>query len=228
MAKIEVAPENWVGRLWTDNPDDWLERVYAIAASWRIPWDDGQAHPMLLDWLKRNPLDTSRKVLDAGCGLGYNAEAFAAHGFKVTAFDVSSSAVETCRFYSAGHSAVGAARRKSVSYQQADLLAPPVRWRRRFDVVFEAALLQVLADPKETMQRALHNLCGFVKPGGTLMTICRLRTRTTPQNRRPPWHFELAELRRITADEGFVLQEHVTRKTAGVTRALLSFSRSSS
>jgi SAM-dependent methyltransferase len=110
-----------------------------------------------------------------GCGLGDDAEHLAASGGRVTAFDLSETAVRWCerRF-----------RGSPVSYVVANLLSPPVEWARRFEFVFEANTLQSL--PAGLRPAAVERVAGFVAPGGTLLVICRGRE---PDERveGPPW-----------------------------------------
>src|SRR3954469_8102730 len=77
-------------------PADWFEPLYASAAGDAsvIPWADLRPNLSLLRWLNSTKVrGDGRRALDVGCGLGDNAEALAAAGFHVTAFDVSPSAI---------------------------------------------------------------------------------------------------------------------------------------
>ena len=123
-----------------------------------------------------------KAALVVGCGLGDDAEELARLGFRVTAFDISETAVDWCR------------RRfpaSAVEYRVADLFAPPASWARAFDFVLEAHTLQVL--PSRVRQRAAERIASLVTPGGTLLVICRGRGLDDDPGDMP-WPLTRAEL----------------------------------
>lgn len=145
----------------------WFEELYGSAnGDWsRIPWADLAPNANLLDWLRMPEARAcGPRALVVGCGLGDDAEALAAAGFTVVAFDVSATAVAACerRF-----------PRSQVRYVVADLFAPPPDWKERFDFVFESYTLQVL--PESARRAASGVLVGLVAPGGKLLVLCRGR-----------------------------------------------------
>jgi ubiquinone/menaquinone biosynthesis C-methylase UbiE len=148
-------------------PLEWFETLYREAGDNAsvIPWADMTVNPGLATWLEFTGTDgTGRRALVAGCGLGDDAEALAAIGFEVTAFDISATCIEWCR------------RRfgkSPVEYCIADLFASPSSWERAFDFVLEAYTLQVL--PEEIRPEAIRRIARFVAPGGTLLVIARGR-----------------------------------------------------
>ena len=150
-----------------NDPTGWFEPLYqaARANALTIPWADLRPNPNAFDWVRKTGLSGAGKTaLKVGCGLGDDAEALAALGFAVTAFDVSATAV-------------GWARERfpdsKVNYVVADVLSPPADWRAAFDFVLEAYTLQVL--PADVRRRALENIAQFVAPGGALLLVCRAR-----------------------------------------------------
>ena len=168
----------------------WFEALYQSAqgAASVIPWADGQPNPNLVTWLAAQPATgPGKRALVVGCGLGDDAEALAALGMQVTAFDVSPTAIAWCR---ERHP------QSSVNYQAADLLAPPSAWAEAFDFVFEAYTLQAL--PLDLRAKVTHNLAGFIAHGGTLLVVARARDNDEPLGTMP-WPLSPDDLAPITA-----------------------------
>src|SRR5574337_843354 len=149
------------------DPYGWCDSVYRDAEGdcARIFWADLVPNPYLVAWLDAHPI--TRRGLQAmtiGCGLGDDAEALAAHGYRVTAFDISPTAIDMCRQrYPASR----------VEYRVADLFHCPSEWVQGFDLVFECNTIQVM--PGEYRVRALNAIAGMVAPGGVALVSCRSR-----------------------------------------------------
>lgn len=163
----------------------WFEELYAQANGDAsvIPWADLMPNPNLVTWLDNHWISgAGKKALKIGCGLGDDAEELARRGFDTTAFDISSTAIAWChrRF-----------PRTSVHYVIADLFTAPQNWPGAFDLVLESYTLQVL--PMGLRQKAVAEIAGFVRPGGTLLVIARGRENTDPEGKMP-WPLTIEDL----------------------------------
>lgn len=148
------------------DPDGWFEEFYARAGGdiGKVYWADLKPNPLLLDWVAENPAPRGRRAVIVGCGLGDDAEALRRHGYEVTAFDISASAIDMCRerYPDSG-----------VAYLVADLFDHPARWRRAFDLVYECNTIQILTGANRI--RALNAIAELVAPGGHVLVSCRSR-----------------------------------------------------
>ena len=163
----------------------WFDALYreANGDASAIPWADLQDNPLFVAWRDRRRFDLrSRSSLVVGCGLGDDAETVAASGGRVTAFDLSPTAIDWCR---------RRFRKSSVRYLSADLLNLPIDWHRAFDFVLEINTLQTL--PAELRPRGMMCVADLVKPGGALLVICRGREANEPAV-GPPWPLVVTEL----------------------------------
>ncbi|MHB1678558.1 MAG: class I SAM-dependent methyltransferase [Sulfuriferula sp.] len=151
------------------DPSGWCDQVYRDAHGdhTAVFWADLLPNPYLLDWLVKHPrTDGEKRALTIGCGVGDDAEALAAHGYQVIAFDISSAAIELC------HKRYPGSR---VAYRVADLFACPENWTRKFDLVFECNTIQVL--PGEYRMRAVNAIADTVAAGGVALVSCRSRNK---------------------------------------------------
>ncbi|MCB9513926.1 MAG: class I SAM-dependent methyltransferase [Candidatus Latescibacteria bacterium] len=165
----------------------------------KVPWAEGRPKPLLADWLGAADIrGDGRRALVVGSGLGDDAEALAARGFAVTAFDLSPTAIAWTheRFPDS-----------AVSYHVADLFDLPADWQRAFDLVVEIYTLQSL--PPTIRPEAMDRVAALVAPGGELLVICRGREEHEPAP-GPPYPLSRAELRRLEAG-GLVGREAVDR-----------------
>ena len=81
-----------------NKPNDWFETLYSESndSGSGVPWANMAPHPIFKNWIdESSPLKTEKTALVIGCGLGDDAIELETKGFKVTAFDVSESAIET-------------------------------------------------------------------------------------------------------------------------------------
>ncbi|MEO1375255.1 MAG: class I SAM-dependent methyltransferase [Cyanobacteria bacterium J06635_10] len=165
--------------------ENWFDNIYIKAQgdSNQVPWANMTASVYLKDWLNQNTeFEKGLKALVVGCGLGDDAEALAEKGFKVTAFDISPTAIDWCkqRFPDS-----------SVNYVVADLLDLNPEWQRNFDFVFEARTIQSL--PLTVRSQVMEAVAQLVAEQGTLLVVAV--TRDTPEEPSgPPYPLSLEEI----------------------------------
>ncbi len=149
------------------DPTGWFDKVYRNAQGdlKKVYWADLAPNPYLISWLEDHPILGARpRAMTVGCGLGDDAEALSAHGYRVTAFDISATAIDLCRKRYPD---------SCVEYVVADLFDHPREWMLGFDLVFECNTIQAL--PGEYRLRALTAIAGMVAPGGVALISCRSR-----------------------------------------------------
>lgn len=188
----------------------WFEQMYAGADgnARRVPWARMSPRGEFAEWLQiHEPDGRGKAALVVGCGLGDDAEALAAHGFAVTAFDVSPSAIQWCR---------ERFPESTVEYLVADLFHAPAGWQHRFDFVLEIFTVQAL--PIVMRQQTVNAIADFVAPGGSLLVVC-IGIEQGAERTGPPWplteeelaHFQEAGLTEVETDIWPAQQEHHAR-----------------
>lgn len=149
------------------DPLGWFEPLYKGAGGHHsgVFWADLEPNPYLVDWITRNePGPQGKSAIVVGCGVGDDAEALSAHGYRVTAFDISPTAIELCR---------NRYPDTRVEYLVADLFAYPPGWKEHFDLVFECNTIQVL--PGDYRVIARDCMVSLLKHGGHILVSCRSR-----------------------------------------------------
>lgn len=171
-----------------DEATDGFDALYAEAQgdARRIPWARGQAHRYVTAWLDQPGLDvTGVDAVVVGCGLGDEAADLARRGCRVTAFDISPTAVDWAR------------RRfpdADVDWQVLDLFDLPGHMRQAYGLVVEVRTVQSL--PGDRRDEAMHAIASLVGPGGVLVATLLLATSDTAARawQGPPWALAPSEL----------------------------------
>lgn len=180
-----------------NKPNDWFENLYSVSNKEGdgVPWANMKTHPTFQHWIDNNILEGNGKTaLVVGCGMGDDAVELESHGFKVTAFDVSKSAIALCekRFPNS-----------KVDFVQADLLEGVSGWYKKFDFVLEIFTIQAL--PPKYEKLLMQHISDFVSEKGKLMVITEVQSEKRIFEKGPPWllnsnyieSFESLELKNI-------------------------------
>lgn len=170
------------------DPDAWFDRLYREAAGdpARVPWARGAPHRYVTSWLDQPGLDlTGVDAVVVGCGLGDEAADLARRGCRVTAFDVSPTAVDW-------------ARRRfpdlDVDWRVVDLFDLPDDMVGAYGLVVEVRTVQSLTSPRRDV--AMQQIASLVGPGGYLLAVLLLATSDAASRtwQGPPWALAPSEL----------------------------------
>lgn len=145
----------------------WFEAFYKESAGDidQIPWADLEPNSYFRTWAESTGLKgDGRTALVVGCGLGDDAKYLHDLGFKVTAFDISPTAIEWAK------KLYGDAE---IRFVPADLFAPPQDWAGAFDFVLEIYTIQPL--PLEMRPQVIDAIAAFVAENGKLVVVTRGR-----------------------------------------------------
>lgn len=123
------------------------------AAIKSVPWDIGEAQPAVVEMEREGRF--RGEILDVGCGPGDNAVFLAGLGYRVTAVDAASTAVEQAR---------QRARGLDVEFAVADATSLS-GYEGRFDTVLDSALYHTL-DERGRLRyvAALHRATSPARP----------------------------------------------------------------
>lgn len=180
------------------NADFWENRYQAETAF----WDLGQAAPPFISLLQSaaSPLPGRMAVL--GCGRGYDALLFAAHGFEVSGFDFAPSAIAAA---TAQAEAIGS----TAKFHQQDIFALPTKFTDYFDYVLEhTCFCAINPEQRPAYVNSVHSL---LRPAGELIGL--FWTHTRPGG--PPYGSTPAEIEQCFAPDFAMLSlEPVTNSVA--------------
>ncbi len=146
----------------------WFDALYKESAgdNSKIPWADLEPNRYLQIWDEKHPLKGGgKKAIVVGCGLGDDAKFLAERGFRVTAFDISPTAIEWAKKLYGDDPAI--------EFHVADLFNVPDEWKKGFDLVLEVYTIQPL--PMEIRADVIKAIAGFVGEEGELLVVTRGR-----------------------------------------------------
>ncbi|MGQ0542772.1 MAG: class I SAM-dependent methyltransferase [Blastocatellia bacterium] len=189
----------------------WFDALYreADGNNEHISWADLLPNRFFCEWAEKTNLKgDGRKALVVGCGLGDDARYLYDLGFKVTAFDISPTAIEWAKRLH---------KDTDIQFETADLLQPPDAWlatntpsaivdgtdRSRFDFVLEVYTIQLL--PLEMRPKVIDAIAAFVAPKGELVVVTRGRE-DDEELVELPWALSRKDLSRF--DENGLTQTH--------------------
>lgn len=145
----------------------WFDALYKESAgdNTKIPWADLEPNPYFQRWVETAGLKgDGKRALVVGCGLGDDANYLNGLGFKVTAFDISPTAIEWAKnLYPSDE----------IQFEVGDLFEPANDWIGAFDLVLEIYTIQPL--PLEFREKAIAAVASFVAPNGELVVVTRGR-----------------------------------------------------
>jgi len=170
----------------------WFEALYLESGgdTEKIPWADMAPNRFFQSSAEANGLEgDGRRAIVIGCGLGDDAKYLHDLGFKVTAFDISPTAVEWAKKVYGD---------SDIQFETADLFQPYRERLGEFDFVLEIYTIQPL--PIEMRERAIDAVAAFVAPNGRLVVVCRGREddEETPEL---PWPLSRRDLSRFQAND---------------------------
>lgn len=144
-------------------------------ASGQLPWDTGQAEPLLVEFVASSGVKPSR-TLEIGAGTGTNAIWMAERGFDVLGLDVSPLAVERACAKMEGRSL-------PCRFEALDFLAVPPPGGP-FQFVFDRGCFHVFDEPDER-QRFAARVATALAPGGLWLSLIG-STEGSPREVGPP------------------------------------------
>lgn len=162
-----------------EKPTEWFEPLYKNASidGTGVPWAHMQTQPFFKEWLDKNPMNgNGKRALVIGCGMGDDAIALEALGFKVTAFDVSKTAIEFCnkRF-----------TESTVDFLQADLFNAPTAWIGKFDFILEIYTIQAI--PPKYEDEVISIIPTWLNRKGLVLVIAGVVSQPRNFKNGPPW-----------------------------------------
>lgn len=184
-ARVRAIQEEFAAR---GDTLGWFDALYKEAEGNNdvIPWADLEPNSYFRKWAEANELKgEGRSALVVGCGLGDDAKYLHDLGFRVTAFDISPTAIEWAKkLYG----------ETEIQFEVADLFQPFRGWLGAFDFVLEIYTIQPL--PLEMRPSVIDAVAAFVAENGKLVVVTRGREDDEEPNEMP-WPLSRRDLSRF-------------------------------
>lgn len=161
---------------------DW-EKLYQDQNVESMPWFNPNLDPDLDQALTKLNLHTTSTALDLGTGPGTQAMALAQRGYKVTASDLSATAIEKAQ-------ALAEEKGLDISWRQDDILNSNLE--QKFDFVFDRGCFHVF--PPERRLDYVRVVDSLIKPNGYLFLKCFSHLETREGG---PYRFTAEEIKEI-------------------------------
>ncbi len=178
----------------------WFDALYKEASgdNGKIPWADLEPNRFFRAWAEKTGLKgNGRTALVVGCGLGDDAVYLDDLGFRVTAFDISPTAIEWAKKLHAD---------RDIRFEAADLFEPDREWFGAFDFVLEIYTIQPL--PLEIRPQVIDAIAAFIRSEGEIVVVAHGREDDEeptevpwPLSRKDLSRFEANGLRQLSFDE---------------------------
>lgn len=142
--------------------EKYYKTIYSSEAPSEHEWTAGTAGPELVKMVYKKQIKPQSHILEIGCGLGSESIFLAIRGMKVTAIDISDSAIKTAK-------------------QLADIYAVNVNWKvenilenkfdkNQFDVITDQGCFHHLTDDERKIY--LKQIQRILKPNGMFILRC--------------------------------------------------------
>lgn len=166
----------------------WFEALYKESEGNNelIPWADLEPNKFFKAWAESTGLKgDGRTAMVVGCGLGDDARYLHDLGFKVTAFDISPTAIGWAKRLHAD---------TDIQFEACDLFEPYRGWLGAFDFVLEIYTIQPL--PLEIRPKVIDAIAAFVVEKGRLVVVTRGREDDDEPDTLP-WPMSRRDLKRF-------------------------------
>ena len=173
---------------------DW-EQLYQDKNIESMPWFNPDLDPDLDQALTQLNLHSST-ALDLGTGPGTQAMALAQRGFKITATDLSATAIKKAQ-------TIAQEKGLDISWKQDDILNSTLN--QEFDFVFDRGCFHVF--PPERRPDYVRVVANLIKPNGYLFLKCFSHLETGEEG---PYRFTPQEIKEIFTSQFNVLSVEQT------------------